>query len=128
MAKPTSKRRLVENQVIFRGHNESVQAGFDKINKVAAEEGAKEYKLDGAVPLYFYCECSDENCLKRIKITPDAYDHIHMVRNSFTIMCGHEVPDVEKVTVIEKEYCVVTKYEPAPESAEKLHKTDINNV
>jgi hypothetical protein len=130
MAKTTksfSERRMVENQVVFREYNERLQKNLDAHNKIADEENQEPLVIDGSLPLYFYCECSDENCQKRIKVAPDVYNSIHQQRDTFIIMCGHEVKAVEDVTATEPNYCVVTKLNPAPSSAPALNKTDVDN-
>jgi hypothetical protein len=128
MSEPSSERRLAENQVVFRENNEKVQKGIDKANAIAAEEGAEPLSLGADTLLYFNCECSDENCRKRIKVTLTDYNRIHSKRNRFVIACGHDVPKIEDVTEKEAEYCVVTKHETPPQSADRLNSTDIRNV
>ena len=128
MTSNTWERRVVENQMVFRSFNEKVQIDIDQVNETAAEEGVIGVRLDGNTPLHFYCECSDENCTKRIKVLPEAYNLIHGARDTFTIMCGHELPAVEKVIITEKEYCVVQKYKQPPASAKGLKVTDVDNT
>jgi hypothetical protein len=119
---------MAENQVVFREHNEKVQKSFDELDAIAKDEGAEPISLDADTPLYFYCECSDENCRKRIKVTPSDYNKIHSARNRFVIFCGHEVPKIEDVTSKKVEYCVVTKHEIPPQSADTLNPTDVHNI
>jgi hypothetical protein len=128
MSEPVSERRMAENQVVFREHNEKVQKAFDQLNAIAAQEGAKPIHLEGDSPLFFYCECSDENCRERIKVTPNDYNKIHKERDTFVIVCGHNVPKIEDVTATGPEYCVVTKHEVPPQSADLLNPTDVHNV
>jgi hypothetical protein len=61
MSESFSDRRLAENEVIFKDRNKSVQKRFDEVNKIASEEGHEPVALDDDTPLYFYCECADEN-------------------------------------------------------------------
>jgi hypothetical protein len=127
MSMTPSERRLVENQMVFRSHNEKVQQDINRINETAAEVGDIGVHLDADTPLFFYCECSDENCTKRIKILPAAYNLIHSARDTFTVMCGHDLPEVERVIIAEKEYCVVQKYDKPPLTAERMNVTDVDN-
>lgn len=128
MIEPRSERRLAENQVVFREHNEKVQKGLDEANAIAAEEGAKPISFDTNLQLHFNCECSDENCRQRIKVTLNDYNEVHSVRDRFVIVCGHNVPNIEDVTQEEAEYCVVTKHKDPNQSPGSLNSTDIHNV
>jgi hypothetical protein len=125
MSMPASQRRLAENEVVFRSYNKSVQEGIDAVNQIAEEDGQAPISLRPDVPLFFYCECSNENCKQRIKILPGVYNAIHTRNDTFTIACGHEVKDVEDVTTVEKEYCIVKKHQQPPSSsASHLHVTN----
>jgi hypothetical protein len=128
MSQSLSKRRMAENQVVFRKHNEKVQKSIDELNAVAAEEGTKAIHLDDDIPLYFYCECSDENCRERIKVTLKDYNKIHRARDRFVIMPGHNVPEIENVTKEKSKYWVVTKHEVPRKSVKNLKTTNVNNV
>jgi len=122
------ERRLAENQVVFRRHNEAVQKGFDAINKTAREEGEPPYNYDVDAPLHFNCECSDEACRERILLSLRDYNKIHASRDRFTVACGHELPDVEQVVATLPAYCVVQKYKQPPGSASTLNPTNLHNA
>jgi hypothetical protein len=119
---------MAENQVVFRRFNEKLQKDIDTVNKVAEESGDEPIVLDGDEPLFFYCECSDEQCALRIEVTPNEYTRIHAKRDCFTIMNGHEIPAIEEVIEATPRYCVVRKFETPRESVRELATTDINNV
>ena len=127
MQKSLSELRMAENEVVFRQYNEQAQAGFEEIKRVAKEEGEESLIEDYDVPLPFYCECSDENCEKRIQLEPSRYNNIHTHRNSFVLIPGHEVTDIEEVVITEKNYVVVNKFIEPPFTITKLHKTDVDN-
>jgi len=127
MDKP-SQRRLAENEVIFRLYNESVQQRIDAFNKEAAEQGAAPLEIRGEEPLYFYCECSDESCNKRIRITLNDYNRIHKARDMFTIICGHEIKEFEDVIAQEEGYCVAKKHAPPPQQVKRLNPTELDNA
>lgn len=118
---------MAENQVVFRKYNEQIQKNFDKLQKVAAEEGDQPIAIDEDMPLYFYCECSDENCRERILINPKVYNKIHAARDRFTIVRGHEVPSIEDVTETKSTYCVVTKFEVPRPTVTTLSPTTVDN-
>jgi hypothetical protein len=73
MKDSVSERRMAENEVVFRKYNERVQQGFDAVKKVAKEAGQEHFVVEVDAPLYFYCECSDENCHERIRLTTERY-------------------------------------------------------
>lgn len=117
----TLEDRLAKNEVIFRKYNESIEKGFEKLKKIAKEQGWQESVEQSDDKLYFFCECSDATCQKRILVKPSRYNKIHQNRSQFVIVCGHEVADIEEVLVAkEKGYCVVRKFKIPPESTEEL--------
>lgn len=127
MKQSTSERRMAENQVVFRRYNERVQRGFDEVRRIADEVGEGHLIQDDNTPVYFYCECSDETCRKRIKMLPDAFNQIHTKRNRFVILRGHEVSSIEKVVATRGDYCIVEKFKTPRENVESLHQTMVRN-
>jgi hypothetical protein len=98
--KPLSrKKRLVENEVIFRSVNKNIQ------QFVEGENGHNDREV-----IEFYCECSHPNCLERIKLTIKEYKELHGLKSHFVILIGHEFPEVEKVIEKRKGYELVEKY------------------
>jgi len=126
--KPRKVQKLAENEVFFRQYNETIQKGFDHLTKIAEREGEEPYAYDSETPLYFYCECSDEDCRERVFISLSAYNDIHKDRDSFIVVPGHEVAEIEHVVVRKPEYHVVRKFIPTPRDAEKVNPTDVDNV
>ncbi|MDB5181520.1 MAG: hypothetical protein JWP13_283, partial [Candidatus Saccharibacteria bacterium] len=92
-----------------------------------SEEGVLPMAFDEDALLHFFCECSNEKCRQRIRISPKAYNKIHKSRDTFIMVHGHEVEGIEDVTIAENGYCVVKKRKNPPKSATRLHPTDINN-
>lgn len=123
-----SERRLAENEVYFREHNENVQKGFDEINRIATEQGDDPHIYDSMMLLAFYCECSDEKCDKRVELSLDDYNTIHQNNKAFVIVPGHEVVEYEHVIYKKKEFYVVEKYVAPPETAETLNSSDVDNT
>jgi hypothetical protein len=121
MNKAVLERRRAENEIVFRRFNESVFSRLNELDKVAQEEGVETVAIDEHKPLLFYCECSDENCKKRIKISPDAYARIHKNRDTFIIVSGHEVTSVEDVIDKNRAYYVVKKHKKLMQLARELH-------
>lgn len=119
---------MVENEVVFRQRNESVQRNLDEVRKLGEETNQAYLVHDDDAAMHFMCECSDENCRKRIKMSPSEYNKIHKNRNSFVMLCGHESTSVERVVRQEPGYCVVRKFNVPPEKVAGLQPTDVDNV
>ncbi len=128
MNKSLSLRRLVENEVYFRQRNEHVVNGFKELTKIAKEEGHTDYVPDMNTPIRFYCECADEKCRKRVKLSPSKYANLHKNRSQFVILPSHNVPEAERIRTSEKNYLVVEKYDTPPKKANTTKSTDLNNV
>jgi hypothetical protein len=129
MANTPSERRMAENEVVFREYNENIQKGFDDIKRIAEEDGqsSHQFQLD-AKPLKFYCECSDENCKKRILLKPSRYNDIHEHRDRFIILSGHEAESIERIIGKEADFFIVEKFMNPPESANGLNVTSLDNT
>jgi hypothetical protein len=128
MNKSISEKRMMENQVVFRKLNERVQKGIDEVNQIASEDGLEPIDIDGDEPLFFYCECSDENCRNRIKLSPNEYNDIHRKKDTFTILPGHQVPQIEDVIEETPDYIVVRKHVMPNQDANVLKPTEVENV
>lgn len=121
-------KRLVENEAVFRKHNEKIGSLFDELEQIANEEGNAEILGTDDMALEFYCECSDENCKKRVALRLSEYSKIHANRNHFTIAPGHQVASVEKIVKKTKQYYVVEKFISPPASPSGLNKTPVDNA
>lgn len=99
-----SERRLAENEVIFREANKSVQE-FIKDDLGRADDTV----------VRFYCECSHMDCQERIAMTAADYELLHGSSRQFTVLAGHEIPQIEKIVKKFEGFNVVEKYgEPPP--------------
>ena len=127
MNKTPPERRLAENEVYFRERNKRIQDGFDEINQIASDQGDDPHTYNQTTPIHFYCECSDETCTQRIKISMDEYNTIHKNNKAFVIVPGHEVVEYEHVVSKNRSYYVVEKYVNPPSTATKLNPTDLTN-
>lgn len=128
MKKTPSERRLAENEVMFRLNNEQVTQGLTALKQAAVSEGHDELARDVDLPLYFYCECSDEKCRKRILLKPSEYDELHQNNSQFVLVPGHEVPEIERVVFRSDTFIVVEKFITPPPGANKLNSTNLNNL
>lgn len=128
MSQPSSERRLIENEVVFRQWNETVTRRFEDIKKLANDHGQGHLVQPYEGDIHFYCECADENCRERIRVRLDTYKDIHAARNRFLIIPGHDARNIERIVEKRPEYSVVEKYERPPERAGRLQPTPLNNV
>ncbi|MDQ2973191.1 MAG: hypothetical protein M3Q79_01760 [bacterium] len=123
MKKSVNRRHKIENEVVFRKANEKVSKGLDAIKVAATAEGYNELLIDQDLPLYFFCECSSENCKERIKLKQSTYDKLHSNSRQFVIKPGHIEPEVEKTVRKSKQFIVVEKFEKPPKNVSSLKQT-----
>ena len=122
------EEKLVENEMVFREVNESVQKNFDKLIEIAKEDNQESLVQYSDDPMHYYCECADENCHERIIIAPSEYSSIHENRKRFVISKNHEVPSIEKVVIKKPDYFVVEKNNILSEKQPmSLNPTDVDN-
>lgn len=128
MTKSSYERRTEQNEAVFRDANKRVQDGFDKLNAMAKEDGVEPHDFDSSVVLRFFCECADENCSQRIRLSLKDYNAAHQSNDTFTIMPGHEVTNIEEVVFSGDDYNIVKKYKEPPHTATELSATPIDNA
>ena len=78
------KRRLAENQALFRELNERIGASAE-----AQGEDTHAYE--------FICECASMECFERFELRLDEYRRIRERDRRFAVLRGHEVPEIEVV-------------------------------
>jgi hypothetical protein len=88
--------RLVQNQENFRYAN------------VKLGELVTRADLDGEV-ISFLCECADEYCLGRIKLTLADYDAAHLLSDSYVILHDHPLLENEDIAEDRGGYEIVQK-------------------
>jgi len=118
---------MAENEVVFRRYNEEVQRGIEEVRQLAEETNQEHIIHNEDTPLHFYCECSDENCHKRVLLSPSEYKKIHRNRAQFVIICGHQTEVIEEVVRTKGDYCIVKKFFTPPETVRVLHPTGLDN-
>ncbi len=99
------RRRKVAVEVQSRAAN-------DKVEELVGEAGADAERERAP----FFCECSDADCRRRIRITPQRWTEIHAHPRDFVVTPGHQSLDVERVVESFPGYLVVRKDEVAYES------------
>lgn len=118
---------MIENEVVFRNRNEHLQQNFAELKQVAEEEGQESFLEGMDNVLEFYCECSDANCRKRLRVKANRYQQVHKRRDQFLVLPGHEVLQIERVVAAEPEFFIVEKLKVPSEVATSLHQTDVDN-
>ena len=116
--------KAAENEAIFRDSNQKIAKGFSELKGMAQEEGHLDWVLDMDQPVDFYCECSDENCRKRITQKPSDYLNIRKNSSQFILLPGHNIPEIERVVESADNYIVVEKYKTPPRNYGKLNRTE----
>lgn len=122
-----SERRQIENEMIFRRSNEKVADDLDTLDAMHIEDGNVDLIRNDDLTLEFKCECSDEDCTKRIAMSLETYKDIHTDRNTFVVIPHHEVECIEKVIEEHASYSVVRKDHSVPEPVGALNETNVDN-
>lgn len=120
----TSERRMAENQLFFRKQNENVVNRIKSHQKTAREEGVEDVDIEDS-DLQFICECSDNDCTKRIKMKAKEWSTLHSKDDLFIVYPGHVVDSLERVVDKKKGYDVVKKF-IVPEEPDKLNQVNVS--
>jgi hypothetical protein len=105
-----SEERLARNEAIFREINErtrSLQERFGPEDPTTAYEE-------------FLCECGDQLCVERVKLTLREYESVRDEPTQFVVRPGHSVARIERVLRKTDRYAVVVKLGDAAEVSEDL--------
>jgi hypothetical protein len=95
------KRRIGENEAIFRSFNEEVQALSRTFTVPTAS-------------LRIVCECGARSCTERLEIAPAEYARVREDPLLFVIKPGHDLPEAETVVEKAEAYWVVQKHPGVP--------------
>jgi hypothetical protein len=128
MDMPLSERRQIENEMIFRRINEKVGDDLGSLDAEHIEDDNLHLMWDDTILLNFRCECSDENCDRRIPIKLSVYKKIHENRDAFIIKLKHQVKEIEKIIFTDDAYSVVEKNNSTAEPNDDLNSTTIDNT
>lgn len=102
-----SEERLARNEAIFREINERTRSLQERFGP---EDPTTSYEE-------FLCECGDQLCVERVKLTVPEYESIRAESTQFVVRPGHSVPRVERVVLESDRYVVVVKLGDAAEVA-----------
>jgi len=103
------KKRVVENEILFRDVNERLKGVSEGFGDVLPE-------------FEIICECGNAVCTQRISLTLDEYERLRAVGTHFAIRRGHESLDVETIVEDRGGYLVVQK--DAGRAAELARESD----
>jgi hypothetical protein len=92
-----SEERLARNEVFFRSLNERIR------------EAADAHSADGHV-YEFVCECSDQACLDRVRLTAAEYEAVRANPITFVLAPGHERRSIEAVVQPGLDHVIVEKF------------------
>ena len=101
--------RLAKNEAVFRDVNERVKTIGERL-----EDSSAQGLWD------FLCECSNPECLERLKLTLPEYERVRSSPLRFAVAPGHEVSDVERVVEASDRFVVIEKT-TAEATAETTH-------
>lgn len=91
-----SKRRVGENEAIFRSVNEEI-SGLNATFTATTNM------------MQVVCECGARSCTERIEISPERYREVREDPTMFVMKPGHDFPETETVTVKTPGYWIVRK-------------------
>lgn len=97
------RERAAKNQSLFREVNE-------RIEELA---GNASYSA-------FICECMTETCDESVSMTVEEYEQIRSDANSFFVLLGHNVPEVEQILDQTERFLIVAKLGSGGRVAEHL--------
>ena len=95
------KRRIGENEALFRDVNERVKDVNDGFGVL----------LDD---IQLVCECGNLDCVERIHLDGPAYEELRADPALFAVRPGHQTPDTEDVVSEGGDYLVVRKKQGGP--------------
>jgi 3,4-dihydroxy-2-butanone 4-phosphate synthase len=95
--------RAADNQALFRSVNE-------RIEEISTS----------AVFTSFVCECLTTDCIERIPMTIEEYEHVRAHPTYFAVQLGHHSVEIERVVDSNDRYMTVEKLGAGGERAESL--------
>jgi hypothetical protein len=101
----TRDERLAQNEVLFRQVNERLKDVSERLG--TADSGPE-----------FVCECADETCTERIRLSLGEYERLRANPRRFVVIAGHVAPELERVVADRGGYRVVEKAGAPGEIAE----------
>ena len=88
-------RRLARNESLVRDVNERIS------------DGAQRFDIEGRTD--FLCECANDDCSERVRLTLTDYNDVRNRGDRFVIAPGHDIPELERVVAEGEGFVVVEK-------------------
>jgi hypothetical protein len=95
--------RAAKNEALLRAVNREIE-------RAAEEVGDGELEV--------LCECGRDRCQGTIALTATEYDRVHVERDRFVVLPGHETLEIENVVERTDAYLVVDKFGEAEDAVE----------
>lgn len=124
---PKAEQCQIENGMIFRRVNENMGDDLETLEAMHIEDGNFHLLRDEDLNFFFKCECSDENCDKRLSLLLTEYQGVHRNRSKFIVLPGHQVESIEKFVTSLSRYNIVMKINSTSEPSNALNETSIIN-
>jgi hypothetical protein len=99
------EERLARNEAIFREINERTRSLQDRFGPDDPTTAYEE----------FLCECADQSCVERVRLTPLEYESVREEPTQFVLRPGHSSARIERVVFENERYVVVVKVDEAAE-------------
>jgi hypothetical protein len=90
------KRRIGENEAVFRTVNEQVRS------LTATHSSA-------SATMNVVCECGARSCTDQFEISPEAYAKVRADATFFLVKPGHDLPETETVVAKNEVFWIVRK-------------------
>ena len=102
------KRRIGENEVLYRTVNERIQDLNEAFGQVTET-------------MSVVCECGIGTCAEQIEISIPDYERVRSDATHFIVIPGHEIADVEAVVERHEAYDIVRKRDGGPAELAREH-------
>ena len=96
-------RRIADNEALFRSVNERVEEINDTFAPITDS-------------FNIVCECGHMECIDRIPVEPQTYEHVRADSALFFVVPGHELPEAEDVVDRASTYAIVRKHPGIPQA------------
>ena len=91
------ERRKAANEAVFRKVNELIQ------------RLQHSFALAEREPLQVVCECDRLDCMARVTIAVDVYEHVRSHPDQFLVIAGHVDETVDDVVSVATGYTIIRK-------------------
>src|ERR671930_749536 len=105
--------RIAHNEGLLRDVNDRIEEVMGQWD--SRGEGPEPREAD------FLCECGDDNCTEKVRLTFAAYEDVRSDETHFVVFPGHEKQGVEDVVAHGDSYRIVRKH---PAEASMAEETD----